>query len=311
MNYIDKNFYKLTTSLSKLTEEEIFENIKDNYLNISDNIKKAMEDFFKKFNYWGKLDYKQNEFEELRNRAKSIHNHLNDFKWLYERLDDYRSKKILYAILINWYMEDFNELRECYENQYPDYFDLDLVKGGEKEVLIDLGAYTGDTVLNYLKMYDGKYRRIYCYEITDSSFNQLKDNLGKYRDIVLCKKAVSDISGTMYIEENSFGLNDANRISNEGLEKIEVVTIDDDINEKVTMIKMDIEGFEYKALQGCKKHIENEAPTLLISVYHNHEDIWKIPRLIDSIKPGYKFALRYHGNHIFPTEVTLIAIYKG
>ena len=310
MNYIDKSFYGLTAYLSKLTEEEIFENIKYSYLNVSDEIKNGIEDFFKKFNYWGTLDYKRNDYEELRRRANSIHNHLEDFRWLYEKLEDYRSKKLLYAILSNWYRYDFKELKECYETQYPDYFDLDIVKCDEKEVLVDLGVYTGDTILDYLRLYDDKYKRIYCYEITDESFNQLKDNLSRYRDIVLCKKAVIDVESTMYIKENEFGSPDANNIASEGSKEINVVTIDNDIKEKITMIKMDIEGIEYKALLGCKKHIEEDAPKLLISVYHNHEDIWRIPRLIDSIKPGYKFWLRYHGNNIFPTEVTLIAIYE-
>lgn len=309
MNYLDKNFYELTTYLSELTEEEIFENIKYTYLNVNDGIKNGIEDFFKRFNYWGTLDYKRNDYEELKRRAKSIHNHLEDFIWLYEKLEDYRSKKILYAILSNWYAQDFKELKECFEMQYPDYFDLDLVKCNEDELLVDLGAYTGDTILDYLRMYNEMYKRIYCYEITDESFMQLKDNLGRYSDIVFCKRAVSNVEGTMYIKENEFGA-DANSIDDKGEKEIKVVTIDEDIEEKVSLIKMDIEGMEYKALLGCRRHIEKEQPKLLISVYHNHEDIWRIPRLIDEIKPGYKFALRYHGNNIFPTEVTLIAIYE-
>lgn len=90
-------------------------------------------------------------------------------------------------------------------------------------------------------------------------------------------------------------------------DKIDTVTIDDDIKEKITLIKMDIEGFETKALQGCRKYIKNDHPKPLISFYHNHEDIWKIPKLIKQISPSYKFSLRYYGNNIFPTEVVLIA----
>jgi len=310
MNYLDKNFYKLTTHLSNLSYEEIFNNIKNNYLKIPVNTKLEIENFLKKFNYWGILDYQNNIFEEIENRAKSIYKHLNDFIWLYKKLKDYRSKKILYAILNNWYLYDFKELKECYDNQYPDYFDLDLVKINDNEIVVDLGAYTGDTIIDYLKMYNHKYKKIYCYEITDESFIQLKNNLSKYKNIIFKNKAVSDKPGLMYLKENEFGNQDANRITNNGTKKIEVVTIDKDITDKITMIKMDIEGFEYKALQGCKKHIKKNTPKLLISVYHNHEDIWKIPKLIQKIKPGYKFYLRYHGNNGFPTEVTLIAIYK-
>lgn len=62
---------------------------------------------------------------------------------------------------------------------------------------------------------------------------------------------------------------------------------------------MDIEGSEQKAIIGAKKHIQNEHPKLLISVYHNHEDLWKIPKMINEITPNYNFYLRYYENNIF------------
>lgn len=37
-----------------------------------------------------------------------------------------------------------------------------------------------------------------------------------------------------------------------------IVTIDEDIDEKVTFVKMDIEGFELQALQGAARHIITE-----------------------------------------------------
>ena len=76
------------------------------------------------------------------------------------------------------------------------------------------------------------------------------------------------------------------------------------------MIKMDIEGYEQKALIGCKKHIKEEHPNLLISVYHNHEDLWKIPKMIDDMYHDYDYYLRCYGNNIFPTEIVLFAINK-
>lgn len=310
MTYIDKAFYELTSHLLSLSKNKIFNNIKNNYLKVPDNIKNGIEDFFKKFNYWGKLDYKNNEFEELENRTNSIYNNLDKFIWLYEKLVDYRSKKILYAILNNWYNYDFITLRSCFENNYPYYFDLDLVKCSNDEVVVDLGAYTGDTITDYLRMYNKRYKKIYAYEITDSSFKILENKFSENDDIILKKKAVSDKSSTMYLRENSYGNEDANGISNKGSKKIDVVSIDEDIKDDISLIKMDIEGLEYKAMLVCSNHIINNKPKLLISVYHNHQDIYRIPLLIETLKPGYKFYLRYHGNNIFPTEVTLIAIYE-
>jgi hypothetical protein len=59
---------------------------------------------------------------------------------------------------------------------------------------------------------------------------------------------------------------------------------------------MDIEGEEPNALIGCKLLMQQLNPHLAISIYHNYDDLWRIPLYIQSINPGYKFFLRQHGN---------------
>lgn len=309
MNSIDKNFYNLISYLKKLTEEEIFNNIKYQYEQLNPETQKSIEVFLAKFDYWRTLNHNLMDYEEIKRRAQSIHNHLKDFIWLYEHLGDYRSKKLLYAILNNWYRYDFCSLKECQENNYRDYFDLDIVKCDEEEIFVDLGAFIGDTILDYLREYNGKYKKIYAYEITDESFEKLKETLRNFPNIEFRKKAVLDKNTSVFVEKNIAG-NDANKVIETKEFGIEAISLDSDISEKITTIKMDIEGAEAKALKGAKRHIQEEQPKLLLSVYHNHEDIWKIPKMIEEIKPGYKFYLRYHGGNIFPTEITLIAIYE-
>lgn len=310
MNKIDREFYSLIDVLKHSSREQIFYQIKENFKMIPEETQRSLEDYFQKFNYWGKLDFINNEFEEIENKVESFTNHLEDYVWLYERLKDYRSKKLLLAIMKNWYQYDFTTLNETIENMFVDYFDLDVVKCDKNEVMVDLGAYIGDTVYHYLDTY-GKdcYKKIYCYEITDESFNYLEINTKKYPNIICRKKAVSDSNEKLYIDESSVD-SSANTLKETGDVFVEAVTIDEDIKEPITLIKMDIEGFEQKALKGCIKHIKEDHPKLLLSVYHNHEDIWKIPRMIEEITPGYEFYLRNHGGPIFPTEITLLAIYK-
>jgi len=308
MNLVDVKFYQLIQELKMLSNEQVFEKIKMCFMKLDKKTRESFEDFFERFNYWGSLHSVENDFEEIQRRANSIFFHLQDFVWLYERLGDYRSKKLLYVILNNWYCYDFTELKNCYDHMYPDYFDLDLVKCDEEEVLVDLGAFTGDTVLEYMKMYQKKYKKIYCYEITEESLETLRNNLKGYPNIEIRNKAVIDQEKTVFIEKNLTGA-DGNKIENlRGGIKINGVSLDEDILEKVTTIKMDIEGSEQAALLGCKRHIQEDKPKLLLSVYHNHEDIWKIPRMIEEMQEGYRFYLRYHGGNYFPTEVTLIAI---
>lgn len=308
MNIIDKNFNELIDEIKSLDEKELYYRIRKNFDNIPDETKKSYMNFFNQFMYWGALDIDNGNYEEIELKEIALFNHIDDFVWLYNHLCDYRSKKTLYSILSNWYKYDFTTTNEAREYLYDDYFDLDIVKCDENEVIVDLGAYTGDTVISYLKNYGMNcYKKIYCYEITPSTFEVLKENLKFVNNIEFRNKGISNEKGIMAINDNSESAS-ANTLVNKENGDIVVTTIDQDIDEPVTLIKADIEGFEQKAIEGCKNHILNDHPKLLISVYHNNEDLWKIAKMIYNIHNDYKFYLRFNSSPIYPTEITLIAI---
>ena len=308
MYIIDKKFKTLTSIFNTLSLEEIYENIKEKYLIIPDATKDSLEKFLDEFPYWGRLKRYENDYEELYNRAISLKNHVDDYITLYNSLCDYRSKKLLYSILSNWYQFDFNSIEESFEKNFSHYFDLDIVKCDKNEVVVDAGAFIGDTVIDYINNYGiQNYKKIYCYDITQSNIEALKINLKNYPNIICYNKALSNNQEPLYISQNSISTS-ANMVTQNGSEKIESSTLDIDIKEPITLIKMDIEGYEKKALEGAKNHIINDKPKLLISVYHNHEDLWKIPKIIREYNKDYKFYLRCYGTRIFPTEIVLIAI---
>ena len=153
MYIIDKKFKTLTSIFNTLSLEEIYENIKEKYLIIPDATKDSLEKFLDEFPYWGRLKRYENDYEELYNRAISLKNHVDDYITLYNSLCDYRSKKLLYSILSNWYQFDFNSIEESFEKNFSHYFDLDIVKCDENEVIVDAGAFIGDTVIDYVNNY--------------------------------------------------------------------------------------------------------------------------------------------------------------
>ena len=307
MNIIDKKFKELTDDIKDKEELEVFYHIKERFLLVNEKTRKSCEDFFNKFLYWGKLDFKNKDFEFFELKAKTLKNHIDDFIWLYDNLCDYQSKKVLLGTLDNWYNWNFTDLASVMQNLYDDYFDLDLIPKCETEVFVDLGAYIGDSTLSFIKNYGtDSYNKIYCYEISKENFEYLKTNLKPYEDIDLRLKGVSAENRTMYLKEN--GELSSTQVSDNGDIPIQMVTLDDDIKEEITIIKSDIEGSEQMALMGAKGHIMNEHPKLLISIYHSNNDIWQIPKLIKEMDNSYRFYLRYHGGMIYPTEITLIAL---
>ncbi len=307
MNVIDRNFSELVQEIHSLSEKELYYRIRRDFDRVPAETRKSCQDFFNRFGYWGRLDPQQGIFEQIELKELALFEHIGEYAWLYERLEDYRSKKTLYSILSNWYRYDFTSTAQTKEYMYDDYFDLDVVSCTPEEVVVDLGAYTGDTVKSYIRNYgEDCYRRIYCYEITPDSFGKLQKNLAGLRDIELRLKGVADMPGRLSLSPNEYA--SANRLLPDSEGDVEVTTLDLDIEEPVTLIKADIEGMEQRALAGARGHILNDHPKLLISVYHSNEDLWRIPQIIHEISRDYRFYLRYRGSPIYPTEISLLAV---
>ena len=309
-NIHDRNFYQLVDSISNLNEEELLFKIKFNYSFLPKNIKTSLENYFDKYKFWGNLHEDNLDYDEIERKAKTIKKHIKDFVWLYEKLEDDSSKFLLYAILNNFINYDFTSLQKTLNQKYHHYFDFDILPKMKEEVFADIGSYTGDTVLDFIKCYgENSYKKIYCYEITTDIIPTLKNNLKNYKNIEIKSLAVSNKSKTLYIDENSTS-NSANKTKNKGKIKIEAKSLDEDVKEKISLIKMDIEGDEELALMGAKKHIQNDTPKLLISLYHNNNHYFKLPKLIYSYNKNYKFYLRNYGGNLYPTEIVLFAIPK-
>lgn len=307
MNVIDRNFSELVQEIRSLGEKELYYRIRRDFDRVPAETRKSCQDFFNRFGYWGRLDPQQGIFEQIELKELALFEHIGEYAWLYERLEDYRSKKTLYSILSNWYRYDFTSTAQTKEYMYDDYFDLDVVSCTPEEVVVDLGAYTGDTVKSYIRNYgEDCYRRIYCYEITPDSFGKLQKNLAGLHDIELRLKGVADMPGRLSLSPNEYA--SANRLLPDSEGEVEVTTLDLDIEEPVTLIKADIEGMEQRALAGARGHILNDHPKLLISVYHSNEDLWRIPQIIHEISRDYRFYLRYRGSPIYPTEISLLAV---
>ena len=226
MNQIDEKFQELLLEINRKSKQEVFNKIKENYNKQPPEIKNALENYYKTFSYWGKLEEIRGEYESLYLRATSLKEHIDDYLWLYNHLQDYRSKKLLYAVLNNWYNFDTTTTKTAIERNYDQYWDLDLIQPSSTEVIVDLGAYVGDTILTYINNYGlNQYQKIYAYEITPESIELLKNNTRYYSNIEIRKKAILDAPRTIYMKTNDQG-SSANQISEEGEEILEGTSID-------------------------------------------------------------------------------------
>ena len=57
---------------------------------------------------------------------------------------------------------------------------------------------------------------------------------------------------------------------------------------------MDLEGWEQKALLGCRAQIVAHRPKLAIAVYHQADDFLDTPKLVRSMRADYRLRLRHY-----------------
>ncbi len=132
----------------------------------------------------------------------------------------------------------------------------------------------------------------------------MKNNLAELENIEIITKGVSDKAGVLHFAAS--GTSSSAVVSENGIE-IEVTTIDETVkDEKITFIKMDIEGSELKALAGARDTIKRCRPRLAICVYHKSDDLMTIPQYIQNLVPDYKLYLRNY--RADGTETVLYAL---
>ena len=135
----------------------------------------------------------------------------------------------------------------------------------------------------------------------------MEKNVSDYANIILKHKGVGSKNGKMFVNDGNHPA--GNKLLESGDAEVETVTLDHDICEPISVIKMDIEGAEKDAIKGASSHIREEKPKLLVSSYHLPGDIFEIPNLINSIRDDYKFYLRFYGHGcIWPCDYVLFAI---
>lgn len=86
---------------------------------------------------------------------------------------------------------------------------------------------------------------------------------------------------------------------------IDTVSLDQCVSDKVTFIKMDIEGVELEALKGSREIIRKYRPRLAISI-SQEKDLVEIPSYIKELVPEYKLYVRHYSN--VASETVLYAV---
>ncbi len=223
-------------------------------------------------------------------------------------LCDEKSRTTFDNLLLYRKTNDISLIANVFETSHPQYFPgEDIMIFGDHEVFVDAGAYNGATSCVFSQKMNGKYDRIYLMEPDTKMFTVAKEyvKLKNLHDTIFVKKGAYSDSSTLHFKSD-FQSGSSN-ICDEGEYTIDTISIDEMLcGERCSFIKMDIEGAEREALEGCKKTIQQYHPKLAISIYHLPDDLWKIPYMIMNKYPFYKLYMRHYTN--ITTETVLYAV---
>lgn len=225
----------------------------------------------------------------LRDLLKNIQH----YDWLFSRLEDRTSRLVLANLLGYRVLPAQSFLKAAYDGKNPQYFDKAIVSCGRDEVFVDCGGFTGDTTQEFIRQF-GQYKRIYVYEPSQDNIETCRKNLSKHKRVLVRPCGVGEKPNRLAMDSGGSSSTFMAEQKSSDSQGIQIVSLDEDIREPITFLKMDIEGFEIPALLGAKRHIRDDFPKLAVCTYHIVSDLWEIPRLIDAIHPGYHFYLRHY-----------------
>ena len=238
---------------------------------------------FKPVRFWSNFN---EEFEANRER----------YNWVYEQLADEISMA-LYKNILNFrltsklgYISDFRE------NQRNQYFEPFLGLENDGEVFVDVGGFDGFTTEEFIRRCPD-YEAAYVFEPQIDNMITAKERLSSYANIKFFQKGLSNEVGVVRFSAGG----SVSNICDEGEVEILVDILDNLVDNRITFLKMDIEGAESLAIDGAKMIIEKYHPRLALCVYHKQNDLWKIPEQVFNIRDDYEIYLRHYTEGVVET----------
>jgi FkbM family methyltransferase len=181
------------------------------------------------------------------------------------------------------------------------YLPDDVFMVDRNEVVVDCGAYDGDTLRAFIEHARGDepFRQAFAFEPDLANYRRLETfvaglPLSLSRRIAIRQLAVGARKDKLRFTATG---TISSMASETGDVEVDSDRLDDILaGEAPTYIKLDIEDMEPEALAGAQSTIRRHVPILAVCVYHRQDHLWRLPLLMQSFNPDYRLFLRRHGD---------------
>ncbi|NMC64439.1 MAG: FkbM family methyltransferase [SAR324 cluster bacterium] len=244
-----------------------------------------------------------NKFHRL--SAAKINSAKETIAKAFSLLEDRHSKDLFLSLLKFRITLDPLELPDPSEALY---FPGAFWKLSSREVFVDVGACTGDTLEDFLRVSNGSFKKYLAIEADPHNFKILQKSIPEsFSERILAFPLGA--GAKRHQVPFLFNQGGESRVDLGASSKVEVVPLDELLfDETVSTIKIDVEGYEKEVLEGARRTIVQQSPKLAVSVYHNIQDLWEIPLWLERNNPGYKFYLRHHTPEIYDTVLYCVPV---
>lgn len=181
----------------------------------------------------------------------------------------------------------FQVINECINKKNWHFYEIPATMVTKEDIVVDCGSAEG---LFALSVFD-KCKHVYLVEPVASFINSLKLTFSNTANTTIIEKALSDSVYKTKMIDNGI----SSFLSNQklvGVQNIEVSTLDEifyNNNLPITYIKIDLEGYDLKALLGAKNLIQKFKPKIAVTTYHLPSHVDDIKKYLIRIVPQYKF----------------------
>lgn len=220
----------------------------------------------------------------------------------YDVFSDDSSRKE-YVAQVRWRLHaDYEQLPVPQTDN--EYFPDDLFTMRDDFYFVDIGAYDGDTVADFLKYCHGNYRKIITLEPDPGNFQKLMAYLNtlpesqRHKIFPLPYAATSRAGQIRFRSEK----NEQSSIATEGEIVVEGRTLEElTIGEVPDYIKIDAEGAELDILKGAQRILSINRPIVAACAYHFQNHLWEVPLALYSLCDHYHLYLRAHRTDCWDT----------
>ncbi|MCU7873513.1 MAG: FkbM family methyltransferase [Candidatus Thiodiazotropha sp. (ex Lucinoma borealis)] len=227
--------------------------------------------------------------EFVRLTREEVTNNLSAWINMSVAFADDESRRTLDDLLYFRLTGDYRSMQSYSVRPQDQYFETFLGLS-EGDVFVDAGGYDGDTTEQICKRYP-RYKHVYLFEPSAKNLAKAHSRLQRFGDITFICEGLSDQKGILSFNADA---GSACAVDKDGSCQIQVTTLDERVDEKVTFIKMDLEGWELHALRGARQHILEDRPSLAIAVYHQAADFRKTFEYVTALCSDYRVYLRHY-----------------